>query len=350
MFKHLRYAKAITTQRRSMKLKMIAALCASLAFSACSHLPTQASVTTTSSSVGAWQHVKEFQNIAKQHNNQRSVGSQGGQASAEYILKVAKTTPYTVQMLPFENREKTVGQNIIVEIKGQNPNQAIIVGAHYDSVKAGPGINDNASGVAVLLSLLEAYAKNNQQPRYTLYLAFWDSEEVGIAGSQHFAKQLSKQQLQGIQAYINVDMVGTKNPTALVLDADKSSVDDLEQQLKANGMPANEYAELLKGLRSIPSHPNDAYLQQVLSDFLKQKNIPIREDLSTLVASDTAGFLGKVPVASIILFNEQMKGDILEFAPCYHQACDDLSHIDANSLGLAQDALVQLIQAIEQKP
>ncbi|WP_298143866.1 M28 family peptidase [uncultured Acinetobacter sp.] len=173
---------------------------------------------------------------------------------------------------------------------------------------------------------------------------------MGIAGSQHFAKQLTDTQMQAILAYINVDMVGTKNPTALVLDADKSSVNDLEQQLKANGMPLNDYAAMLDGLRSIPSHQGDAHLQQVLSDFLKRKNIPIREDVSILVASDTAGFLGKVPVASIILFNEQIKGDVLEFAPCYHQACDDLSHIDPASLQLAYEAVLKLIEAAQTAP
>ena len=333
-----------------MKRTLIAALCGALSLTACSHLPQPSQVTphqTANKALSMWQHLEQFQNIAKQHDNQRSVGSLGGQASAEYILKIAKATPYSVQMLPFENREKTVGQNIVVEIKGQNPNKAIIVGAHYDSVKTGPGINDNTSGVAVLLALLQHYAQHNTAPPYNIYLAFWDSEEVGIAGSQHFAKKLSKQQLQGIQAYINVDMVGTQNPTALVLDADKSSVNDLEQQLKASGMPLNDYAAMLDGLRSIPSHQGDAHLQQVLSDFVKGKNIPIREDVSTLVASDTAGFLGKVPVASIILFNEQMKGDILEFAPCYHQACDDLSQIDPASLQLAYEAVLQLIDAAQ---
>jgi aminopeptidase S len=326
-----------------MRCKLFTSLCAALAVTACSSMPT----TSQSSKSEMWQHLVQLEHIAKQHNNQRSVGSSGGKASGQYILDIVKTTPYTVQMLPFENRDKIVGQNIIVEIKGQNPNQAIILGAHYDSVDLSPGINDNGSGVAVLLSVLQHYAKTNTQPINTLYVAFWDSEETGIAGSNYFVKNLSQAQIQNTNAYINVDMVGTKNPTALVVDADKSSIDDLEKQLKQQGMPAKDYAPLLDGFRAIPTHAGDAKLQQVLTQYLKTKNVPIREDIATVMASDTAPFMGKVPVASVILFNERMKGNVLEFAPCYHQACDTLKHIDEKSLNIAREAVLTLIAAVE---
>ena len=326
-----------------MKLKLFTSLCAALALSACSNMPNTSEVYKSD----MWQHLVQLEHIAKQHNNQRSVGSSGGQASAQYILDVVKTTPYTAQMLPFENRDKIVGQNVIVEIKGKNPNQAIILGAHYDSVKTGPGINDNGSGVAVLLSIIQHYAKTNTQPANTLYVAFWDSEETGIAGSNHFVKNLSQAQIKNTKAYINVDMVGTKNPTALVLDADKSSIDDLEKQLKQQGMPEKEYATLLAGFRAIPTHAGDAKLQQVLTQYLKTQNIAMREDIATVMASDTAPFMGKVPVASVILFNEQLKGSVLEFAPCYHQGCDTLEHVDDKVLKIARGAVLTLIAAVE---
>ncbi|ANF83142.1 aminopeptidase [Acinetobacter sp. NCu2D-2] len=291
-------------------------------------------------------HLYILQAIAQENGGNRAVGTAGGQATAKYILDEAKKAELTAQMLPFENRNKIVGQNIIVEIQGQSKNTAIIVGGHYDSVKMGPGINDNGSGVAVLLELMHHYAKT--KPKHTVYLAFWDSEEDGIGGSKDFVSQLTETQLKGIQAYINIDMVGTKNPTIQIADGDHSSIDDMEKMLKARGMKEAEYKPLTDGLRKIPKHAGDLALEQQMKAFFKTKGIEVKEDVSTLAASDTAPFLGKVPVTSLILFNEQMKGDELEFAPCYHKACDTIELIDPKSLQLSLEAVKDLMDHLNQ--
>ncbi len=292
-------------------------------------------------------HLNNFQNIAQNNQGNRATGTTGGEASAQYILDQVKKSGYEVQTYAFENREKVVGQNIIVEIPGKNKDQAILVGAHYDSVKMGPGINDNASGTALLLDLVQEMSEKKIQPDHSIYVAFWYSEEAGIAGSKAYADKLTEQQLKNIKAYINVDMVGTKDPEILIADADKSSVNDMEQMLKQRGMPEKDYKPLTDGLRSVPSHRGDNALEENLEIFFKSKNLKIKEDVSTLTASDTAPFLGKVPVASLILFNEKLKGDVLEFAPCYHAACDTVDKVDPKSMQLAGEALVHLLDYVD---
>lgn len=294
-------------------------------------------------------HLHAFEQIAKQHGGNRTVGTQGGLASADYILDHAKKAGFTTELQAFENREKTKGQNIIVEIPGESKQDIILLGAHYDSVKMGPGINDNASGVALLLELMAQLSQQKIKPKHSIHLAFWDSEEVGIAGSQAYVKKLPAEQLKAIKAYINVDMVGTKDPEILIADGDKSSVDEMEKMLKERGMQEQDYKPLLDGLRSIPSHSGDLALENTLKEFFKAKNLKIKEDVATLTASDTAPFLGKVPVTSVILFNEQMKGDELEFAPCYHKACDTIEQVDPKSMQLAGDAVVYLLQSLDKK-
>nr|WP_227865928.1 M20/M25/M40 family metallo-hydrolase [Acinetobacter cumulans] len=293
------------------------------------------------------EHLQALQDIAVKHAGNRAVGTAGGLASAKYIMNEAKEAGFQAQMIAFENRAKVVGQNIIVEIKGKNIDDAVIVGAHYDSVKTGPGINDNGSGTALLLELIHHYAKPQNKPNNTVYLAFWDSEEEGIGGSQAFVKNLTPSQLQHTLAYINVDMVGTKNPDIMIADVTKSSVDEMEKMLKERGMNETEYKPLLDGLRAIPVHAGDLALEKQLSGFFQQKGITVKKDVSTLTASDTAPFLGKVPVASIILFDEQLKGDVLEFAPCYHQECDSIDLVDPASLSLASEAVLHLMQSLE---
>ena len=122
---------------------------------------------------------------------------------------------------------------------------------------------------------------------------------------------------------------------------------ELEKMLKERGMDKADYQPLVDSLRSVPSHAEDQALEDQLKAFFQAKNLKIKEDVSTLTASDTAPFLGKVPVASIILFNEQMKGDELEFAPCYHQACDTIEKVDPKSLDLAGDAVLYLLSELQ---
>lgn len=299
------------------------------------------------SSAEMMKHLQAFGKIAKENSGNRAVGTKGGMASAKYIVDAAKEAGYPVQVLPFENREKVIGQNIFVEIAGQTNESVVLLGAHFDSVKMGPGINDNASGVALLLELMNQLKAEKVKPKNTIVLAFWDSEETGIAGSQDYVKKLSPEQLKGIKAYINVDMVGTKNPDVMIADASKSSVDDMDKMFKERGMDESDYKPLLDGLRSIPTHAGDLALEQTLLIFFEQKDITVKKDVSTLTASDTAPFLGKVPVASIIMFNEKMNGDELEFAPCYHKACDTIEQVDPKSLQLAGDAVVYLLNNIQ---
>ncbi|OTG91056.1 M20/M25/M40 family metallo-hydrolase [Acinetobacter sp. ANC 3813] len=334
---------------------LMLALCSAVSLSGCvshSNLPAVQNTSVQPMKLDSSKmmiHLQSLQTIAQQHGGNRAVGSKGGLASAQYILNEAKKSGLQVQMIPFENRSKTVGQNIIVEIQGEYKDSAVIVGAHYDSVKMGPGINDNGTGVALVLELMHRLAAQKEKPKHTVYLAFWDSEEEGIAGSQAFAEKLTPEQLKGIKAYINVDMVGTKNPEILIADADKSSVNELETMLKERGMNKEDYQPLVDSLRSVPSHAGDQALEDQLKAFFKSKNLNIKEDVSTLTASDTAPFLGKVPVASIILFNEQMKGDELEFAPCYHKACDTLDGIDPKSLQIAADAVTYLFGVLNRE-
>lgn len=339
------------------KVYLSAVISSLLMLTACSTSPVQnqqnASVKVVNSlEQNLMSHLTELEKIAAQHGGNRAVGTEGGKASAAYIIAEAKKAGFSAQVLPFENRNKIVGQNIIVEIKGQNPNQATIIGAHYDSVTTGPGINDNGTGVAVLLELIKQQAETKSQPKNTLYFAFWDSEEDGIGGSLDFVKKMSAEQLKGINAYINVDMVGTKEPNILIADVDKSSLKDMEVQFKADGLEESVYKPLIDGLKTLPSHSGDTALENHLTSFLKQKNLSYKEDISTLTASDTAPFLGKVPVTSIMLLNEQTrpgenKGEeILDFAPCYHQACDTSEHVDPKSMILTMNAIQHLLKAL----
>lgn len=76
--------------------------------------------------------------------------------------------------------------------------------AHYDSKPMTPGANDNASGVAVLLSMIETWP-TNRPARFI----FFDGEEVGVQGSTAYVKDLlATNRLDEISCVICPDSVG----------------------------------------------------------------------------------------------------------------------------------------------
>ena len=52
---------------------------------------------------------------------------------------------------------------VIAETRGGDPNHVVVVGAHLDSVPAGPGINDDGSGTATLLAQAQEVANGPLQ-------------------------------------------------------------------------------------------------------------------------------------------------------------------------------------------
>lgn len=116
-------------------------------------------------------------------------------------------------------------KNVIGIIKGnKTPDSLIVITAHYDHLGGMgnktffPGANDNASGVAMLLSLAEYFSKQeNQQPYSILFVAF-AGEEAGLQGSKYYTEHpllpLSK-----IRFLINLDLLGTGDDGIMVVNA-----------------------------------------------------------------------------------------------------------------------------------
>ncbi len=103
-----------------------------------------------------------------------------------------------------EVAQKT-GHNIIGTLKGTT-DDVIVLGGHYDSVSAGPGANDNGSGIAVLLELASDLGK--QKHKNTLAVIGFDGEELGLLGSRYYVDNLSTDERARIKGMLNFDMLG----------------------------------------------------------------------------------------------------------------------------------------------
>jgi putative aminopeptidase FrvX len=104
--------------------------------------------------------------------------------------------------------------NLICVLPGQTDSK-IIVGGHFDFVERGQGVVDNWSGCSLLPSLYQSLKASPR--RHTLVFIAFTDEEKGMVGSAFYVHQLSKQEVRGIRAMVNLDSLGT-NPTKVELD------------------------------------------------------------------------------------------------------------------------------------
>jgi Zn-dependent M28 family amino/carboxypeptidase len=207
----------------------------------------------------------------------------------------------------------------------------MLVGAHLDSVPEGPGINDDGSGVAVLLALAEQLARQPIEPRNRIRFAFFGAEELGMLGSEHYVDALDAGQRGELAAYLNFDMLGSPNFVRYVYDGDGSSVGD-------------------------PGPPGSAALERLLGDYLTSRDLPY-EPTELSGRSDYAPFarIG-VPVGGLFSGAEELKtrneavryggteGEPLD--RCYHRACDTLANVSDTALDELGDAAADAVQRL----
>lgn len=112
---------------------------------------------------------------------------------------------------------KTV-RNVAAVVRGAS-DEVIVVGAHYDHLGLGEknslapreighahhGADDNASGVAGMLEIAQAFA-GTRPPRTIVFVAF-AGEELGLLGSSFFVKN-PPVAVDKIAAMVNFDMIG----------------------------------------------------------------------------------------------------------------------------------------------
>jgi len=133
-------------------------------------------------------------------------------------------------------------RNVIAQTKTGATDNVVMVGAHLDSVKAGPGINDNGSGVA---TILETALQMGPSPEVAnaVRFGFWGGEEQGLYGSYDYVGSLDVEALKDIALYLNFDMMASPNTCYFTSDADGSLPPDPEvdyDQLIPEGSPGVE--------------------------------------------------------------------------------------------------------------
>jgi hypothetical protein len=144
------------------------------------------------------------------------------------MIEISKETwPDSAQVLDIHMKNKLIRQYRARNVLGMVPAKGgskewIILSAHYDHLgmmgpdAMFPGANDNASGVAMLLTLAEHFAKNPIK-RNILFIAF-AGEEIGLLGSEWCAVERPID-LSQVKLMVNMDILGTGDEGIMVVNA-----------------------------------------------------------------------------------------------------------------------------------
>jgi Zn-dependent M28 family amino/carboxypeptidase len=226
-------------------------------------------------------------------------------------------------------------KNVVAEMPadGSDRRPVVMVGAHLDSVRDGPGINDNGSGVTAVLIAAATIAEAARDGPMRVRFGFWGAEEIGLLGSRDYVNRLSDEERKRIALYINLDMVGSPNFTRLVL--------------------ADPDAEGAAGLAA-----------RAMLDHFAARALPVERrapgPLGTF-STDMASFKGRgIPAIALYTGSAELKREdqVATFGgtagqpydPCYHRACDTVANVKAAVVGEMSGALSDAIRAVAASP
>jgi Zn-dependent M28 family amino/carboxypeptidase len=163
---------------------------------------------------------------------------------AEYERIAANSKPrikgdlggYSLQYTSTVNSRWIRVRNVIGILEGEDTENCIVLGAHYDHVGQVRGFiyngsDDNASGTVGIISVARAMAATGQKPKTTIIFCAWTSEEKGLLGSAYYAENPL---IKNIRCYMNYDMISRTaldDPSGMKCDFNYSSGSPLFREL-----------------------------------------------------------------------------------------------------------------------
>lgn len=218
--------------------------------------------------------------------------------------------------------------NVIAETPGGRDDRVVVVGAHLDTVAAGPGINDNGSGVAMILEIAKQMAALGIEPRNKVRFAFWSAEESGLLGAEYYVNQLTKRERKNIALNLNFDMVASPNFVRAVYDGDGSDT----PQAGPNG---------------------SGNIEDIFLDYFADQGLPV-EATAFDGRSDYGPFIDVgIPAGGLFAGGDDIKTEEqaviyggtagVYLDPCYHTPCDDLSNVNEVVLEEMSDAAAHAV-------
>ena len=166
--------------------------------------------------------------------------------------------------------------SIIATLRGDAPGPTYVMSSHYDDCDGdctdgrgrAPGADDNGSGASAVLEAAKVMAA--QQFHGTIIFAIFDGEELGLWGSDHFAREL-RANGTNVVADLNNDIIGTANAPAGSADRhvvrvfsqglpDDAKISAVNLAGSENDSPSREIARFVKSTAEAYVRPMSALL------------------------------------------------------------------------------------------
>jgi len=120
--------------------------------------------------------------------------------------------------------------NIVAKLRGSDPTKKdiLVLGAHMDSINSqgdeagwpyarAPGADDDGTGSAVLLYVLDTLLRGGYTPERTIEFQWYAGEERGLLGSRVLANEYRRQGVE-VYAMMQIDMCGGGGDVNFVMD------------------------------------------------------------------------------------------------------------------------------------
>jgi Peptidase family M28 len=134
----------------------------------------------------------------------RLTGTPACNQSAQYIYETFQDMGLEVRYHNYTDNTIS-GMNVEATLYGSNSTNLFIICGHYDTVAAGPGADDDGSGVAAVLAAAEIM--RNYEFYHTIRFVAFSGEEQGLIGSYHYVEDAYNNN-DTIIAVLNADMIG----------------------------------------------------------------------------------------------------------------------------------------------
>ncbi|KAF1844681.1 Zn-dependent exopeptidase [Cucurbitaria berberidis CBS 394.84] len=216
--------------------------------------------------------------------------------------------------------------NVLATTKGGDQNNKLALGAHTDSVLAGPGINDDGSGTVGILEVAKALSKYEIKNAVTF--GFWAGEEEGLLGSTYYVEHLPANETAQIRGYLNFDMIASPNYIHAIYDGDGSA-------FNVSGPPGSaQFEKFLEDYFTSAGENFTATAFDGRSDYGPFLDVGIpsggtftgAEEIKT--EAEAAAFGGEAGVA---------------LDKCYHAACDNVANLDLDAFELHGKAIAAAV-------
>jgi hypothetical protein len=126
--------------------------------------------------------------------------------TGQELVRLSRRGPVRVRITSTNENHPVESFNVVAEFRGQQqPDEIVLLGAHYDGHDISQAAMDNATGVALMLEVARALGPHRARLRRTVRFVAFAQEEMGLLGAHAYAR---RHRDEGLRFMLNLDGAG----------------------------------------------------------------------------------------------------------------------------------------------